>query len=351
MDTPPQPTTATASPTLLFLLAFLFLPAGMLATLLLFASANWLGFFPGNQASQSATATCHASQKPAAEQLLRGLFPNMQMLDARQLTPDQGCLLEVEMRVDKTVPGTQGFVYVLPNGEGFLNGPLLTKDSQLGVHPSNVETPAIDPGDTAIAADLERLQMLAELSAMLSGKSSDSTNIEPPSPASMTIETALAEVSQLANQVVFHPQHAKPVYVVFDPRCPSCKHQFLIQDEIAKTFGARIVWIPTYGDEQSRHLAAHIVKALEEGQAKARMVVNRIYNDQAGAAALLDQQFGHPEIHHYVQLDRSAQYLRSMMAEQELGTPLVLFESDKGSNHAVLFNGFAPVADFAEYLD
>ncbi|HCL3282172.1 TPA: hypothetical protein N2A29_006235, partial [Pseudomonas aeruginosa] len=90
---------------------------------------------PADLGATSAANGCVAlATEQQAKTLLGRLFPESNLINFEPLKLAEGsCLLEVDMEAVKGRKDTRGFVYVLPDGERFLNGPLMDKRSKLGL--------------------------------------------------------------------------------------------------------------------------------------------------------------------------------------------------------------------------
>ncbi|KKN58092.1 hypothetical protein LCGC14_0555630 [marine sediment metagenome] len=294
---------------------------------------------------------CRTATPEQAENLLRHHFPDLEIIDISAQpkgTADPSCLLSVELLANAEIPSTRGFVYVLPDGEHFLNGPLMNRSSNLSTIGDGAKVPVLSDEDAKLSRDLEVLSKVAEMIeaggvAVTSSPDSQET----------AIDTLIGDMSGLPNQIIFHSENKKPVYIAFDPMCMHCQKLFADQEQIATRFGARLVWIPTYSTGDSQTYSAHLIKALNSkgGMATARDLMAMIMGNPTIDVALLNSLFGEPSERDFARLEESAAYLRAMMGREELGTPLVAFKTGPAPEDSTLFNGYAPIEDFGSLLN
>jgi uncharacterized ParB-like nuclease family protein len=304
-----------------------------------------------SQATRSVTSAC--ASEGEAKALLGGLFPDSEILKTREATFGEDattCLLEVEMQVVGGQPATQGYVYVLPGATTFLNGPLLDATSKLTMPEQAAATDNLSVETASDSTKAARdLALLNEMAALLK-KVTAETPASPTPKSNRLIDRTLLSFETAPNQVVFYQNNPHPVYVAFDPLCSKCHRLYAQQNELAERYGARIVWIPTYLNEESRAAAAHVVKALAYGNEAAGIVVDDLMNG-GWSAAEYEQRYGALTDHDYRRLEESAKPILDLMVQHRLGTPLVLFSHGEGPDSTTMFNGYAPVSDFHPLLN
>lgn len=147
------------------------------------ATYSATGFAANNVCSEVATLE-------QATELMTRLFPDSKIINAEPLkvAASKSCLLEVEMLTAQNNPRTQGVVYVLPDGDHFLNGPLMSKRSKVE------QSPEVEPTSG---------QTMPELT------SSETTAPSPFEPSIVEAVTAAAALATNTNASAAKPEPTK----------------------------------------------------------------------------------------------------------------------------------------------
>lgn len=321
------------------------------ATYFVTASAQATHTDTGSAANQTITQPAsgvencsQVATENQAHTLLLRLFPNAKFLSAEPLSSSvtkTSCLLEVEMIADINNPGTKGFVYVLPDGERFLNGPLMDKRSRVATD--------------APSADIQKaLQDQKEVLSKILGPKQ--VTIEPHQEATPAGDGALS--SQLADSFQ-KPAHADDipsseqirqrllgklkalpslttgegqasVYVMYDPLCSHCKRLYKESEELAATHGIQFNWIPMFLNESSWAMSAAVLKELKQDRETATSLFGQMMTGkwsgpvaESTVRALTEEDYAavKPATGIFIELAKS---------NSRIGTPLVVFENATG---------------------
>ncbi|EKY4114576.1 TPA: hypothetical protein ACGW3M_001212 [Pseudomonas aeruginosa] len=258
-----------------------------------------VGFFKNglpNMTSSSADSGCVAlATEQQAKTLLGRLFPESNMFSFEPLKLGGGsCLLEVDMEAVKGRKDTRGFVYVLPDGERFLNGPLMDKRSKLGLQPDAAQQPSPEEIRSAIQASA---QLLAEKSGSL-GDAHDYNSIvrndaagpeqianAQPQPVKSVGEyrqEALTTIKSLPQLVTGVGQH--DVYALVDPLCSQCSALFKQSEDLTSQYGIRWHWIPVHTSESGWVMSAHLLQMAATNPVQAIADMRSMFNGEWTAA-------------------------------------------------------------------
>lgn len=275
-----------------------------------------------------------------AHQLLLRLFPGAKFISTEPLSSGstKSCLLEVEMLVDESNPDTKGFVYVLPNGERFLNGPLMDKRSRVGTTPLSGEI------QQALKDQQEALKS-AITPTPNAHKSAESSQADALSSQLVNgLQTAtnggVAPTSELLRQRLFDKlktlpalntgEGQTPVYVLYDPLCAHCKRLYKQSEELAAQHGITFSWIPMFLNEGSWAMSALVLKDLNTDPDKAQSLFELMMTGQWNGAeaetavrALTEEDFARPKT-------ATGLFIELAKSNSRIGTPLVVFESVGG---------------------
>lgn len=300
------------------------------------------------QSSEPAQLNAVVAQGPCAEvateeqahQLLLRLFPAAKFISAEPLSSgnSKSCLLEVEMLADASNPHTKGFVYVLPDGERFLNGPLMDKRSRVGTSPLS--------GDIQQALKEQQKALQSALDSPAKARKSNETTPEDalstqladsfPTPTrAEEVPTSEQLRERLLEKLKTLPalntgEGQAPVYVLYDPLCPHCKSLYKQSEELAAKHGITFHWIPMFLNEGSWAMSALVLKELNGDRDNAHSLFDRMMTGQwsateaeAAVRSLSEEDFAlaKPATGVFVELAR---------ANSRIGTPLVVFESVGG---------------------
>lgn len=277
---------------------------------------------------------CEPASLEDARALMLKLFPKAAFFETSDISNDgtESCLRRVDMMTDWGNPATRGTVYVLADGNHFLNGPLMNSESVLIDTSSAQPSPVAQNEPASSSAPADDLAFLAHALELLE-------KYENMPDTDQTVEEQKADLldalTLMPNQTVFHEGNPNTVYVVYDTACPRCHELFAMQDDIAEQYGARLVWIPTYLNEESRKVAAGLLQLGGTSELLAAVMGG----DTTG---LPDT----PTEASFAQLEASAGYLRDLAVEHGFGTPLIVFQHAVGTG-IELINGIPPISEFA----
>lgn len=293
---------------------------------------------PGDQILE--TPLCKPASIDAARSLMLSLFPKAAFFETADISNSDinSCLRRVDMMTDWANPATRGTVYVLADGKHFLNGPLMSQATVLAESPKRqpVNQPQNDRSATSSDAP-DGVVLLARALGLLD-------KYESIAEEEMTVDAQKADLldalSIMPNQTIYHAGNPNTIYVVYDTGCPRCHEFFAMQDDIAEKYAAQLVWIPTYLNDTTRHVAAGLVEATAEWPEKAQEILAAVM--RGDLSDLPDS----PSDEAYAQLEITAGYLRQLSVEHGLGTPLIVFRHANGAEIEVL-NGVPPLTEFA----
>lgn len=289
--------------------------------------------------------TCIYSSKERASALLTKLFPNSELLTFEPLQLDDSktlCLLEVEMLADKGDPHTKGFVYVFPDGERFLNGPLMDKRSKVEVQTTEDINALISKEKDKQRRILEEAgvqepDQVAPLKTMADQAMTPAAESTPPQASPVTpplVQTPdqvkalqvkfLADLTTLPSITI--GSGARDVYVMFEPTCQYCRRLFDEQDSISKQYGVKFHWVPMFTNDKSWAMTAFLLKtyktAPEKGPELFKKMMNMTWDpqiDAAGINAMKDDDYAVPR-------QASLVFADAARTNRALGTPLVVFK-------------------------
>lgn len=308
----------------------------------------FIGQNAGFQASKNEhlqSENCKTSAtKEQADVLLKRLFPKASIISAENLALDNTksvCLLEVEMQVEADKPETRGFVYVLPDGERFLNGPLMDKRSKVGTSPLSSEvkqafeeqeklisdyfahgTPppaSPQPGSNQVSGIGEPTQ------PGFGGQSVPPKEI--PTPAVLR-EKLISKLQTLPS--ISTPDEGKPVYVLLDPLCAHCKRLFKSSSDIAAKYGIQFHWIPLFLNEGGWALSSHILKTNRESPASALQTLEHVMSGKMTDQEVATVMAGLTEDDYAAPKQATAVFIDLAKYNSRLGTPLVVFRKPDG---------------------
>lgn len=305
---------------------------------------------PTSESAQSTAAHCRTATSDQASNLLTRLFPESKMLNFEPLALDAMkslCLLEVEMLADKTNVATKGFVYVFPDGERFLNGPLMDKRSQVSVQ--NVD----------IQAEIEKAR--AEQKAVIEGarmSRTDKLNNQNAEPALPNAPDALTPLQSPAIPQTVKPDLAKEqakrtqflqtlqdlsaiesgmgkndVYVMFDPQCVHCHRLYAQHPALVAKYNLRFHWIPIFMNDSSWVMSAFLLKTAQSSPAAAQKLLagmmdkswdpKTLPEDAAAINSMSPQDYELPR-------KATIAFFDATKENKALGTPVVAFRAPNG---------------------
>lgn len=207
-----------------------------------------------------------------AHALLSVHFPKLaintaELLDLGAGAKAAGCLLEVDMHAVKGDDSSRGFVYLLPDGQRFLNGPLHDRRSKIQVRTGGANADGeletvLATNNAAINMINERLALLGAAPAGSPAPSTPATQEPSASPEADQKSVTAAREDLLAKLVALpsirSPEGSpdKAVYVLVDPVCVNCAKLSAQSEELTKRFGIQWNWLPMYTSERGWVLSA-----------------------------------------------------------------------------------------------
>lgn len=249
-----------------------------------------------NMMSSSADSGCVTlATEQQAKTLLGRLFPESNMFSFEPLKLGGGsCLLEVDMEAIKGRKDTRGFVYVLPDGERFLNGPLMDKRSKLGLQTDAALQPSPEEIRAAIQASAHELAYKTssmatanDLNAVTKTSWDKSQEVVDPQPQPVKSvgeyrQEALATIKSLPQLVTGVGQH--DVYALVDPLCSQCSALFKQSEDLTSQYGIRWHWIPVHTSESGWVMSAHLLQMAATNPVQAIADMRSMFNGEWTAA-------------------------------------------------------------------
>lgn len=298
------------------------------------------------EAPTTASSCAVVASQEQAETLLARLFPTASFLAFDELPLDAmktSCLLEVEMLAEDGKPDTRGFVYVLPDGMQFLNGPLMDKRSRVSIS----ETPA--DISKAIAEQQQAIKNLFVPGA-------EQQQHLPPSPKSEVDEIDYSSQLATSFQTPTNPSQVpsvddmrqrlvekmtslpgfttgegdKVVHVLVDPQCGYCRKLHEQSNELSAKHGIRFNWIPIFLNEGSWAMSALVLKALDKNPDQAAGLLETMMLGQWGGAEAEAAVRGLTEEDYAAVKPAAGLFLELAKSNSRIGTPLVVFEKTAG---------------------
>ncbi|WP_326430279.1 hypothetical protein VQ574_21390 (plasmid) [Stutzerimonas frequens] len=284
------------------------------------------------------------ASKEKAEKLLKRLFQNAEILEAEPLPLNNMksvCLLEVEMLVDTGRPDTRGFVYVLPDGERFLNGPLMDKRSQVGLSPTTGEI------EQALKEQEQKLKEVFTMPASPNVPAQQSASLEQPAVApaqSSLIEQpssaeSIPSPSELREKLISKLQGlpsiettggSKSVYVLLDPLCTHCKNLFNSSKEITEKHDVKFHWIPLFLNEGGWALSTYLLKTKRDNPEMALDALAKVMSGKMTEQDVTAALTGLTEADYAAPKDATAVFIELAKHNSRMGTPLVVFRKPDG---------------------
>lgn len=183
-----------------------------------------------------------------AQTLLERLFDNAEIIsaDPLKLSVSKSCLLEVELMVDASNPATKGTIYILPDGDHFLNGPLMSKRS------------IVQP--MASQATAAQQEVAPQEVTPVAQQASAQPSKQPDSHEQIRYNTLrdLQKTPYVHYSFTDNPKGT--VNVLYDVECPYCIQQYKAMEEAGKKHDINFNWIPVYLTESNWSAAALIIR-------------------------------------------------------------------------------------------
>lgn len=265
-----------------------------------------------SSASVSAGSICsEVATKEQAEMLMKRLFPQSEIITAEplKLSVSTSCLLEVEMMTDSNNENTKGTIYLLPDGDHFLNGPLMSKRSLLSDQAENPMTSAqqstpetnealepdldIDPSEQLRRKTLRQLQATPILKYNYSNQPEGTAN------------------------------------VLFDAECPYCMKQYKEMEAAAKEHNINFNWIPVYLNERSWAAAALLIKETQTNPAAAKQLLDDMMNRKISDSEL-NKRYKTLNDSDYEKAKETNLIFADILKQANVGTPLTFVENKNG---------------------
>ncbi len=264
--------------------------------------------------AEVATECAVFTNKADAQSLLSKMFPGLEIISAEPLPIDRNrsvCALEVDMYANAADKNTRGFVYVMPDGEHVLNGPLLDRRSRVSV-----------------AAPIENTRKPAAPSPVAGNSLTPSSNAAQPqthlSNQASATEQFFEEVRGLTS-LQSGVAGGHPVYVLLDPLCRHCGDLFRDSNSIAEKYNIQFNWIPMYTTQEGWVMSALVNHIAKTDTAKALQLIQSIVDKSWSAAEFRAEIEGLTDAEY-------ADTKRALMAYTKVskGTPLVTFRVPSG---------------------
>lgn len=256
------------------------------------------------------------ASKEQAQVLLEKLFDNAAIIsaDPLRLSVSTSCLLEVELMTDAENPLTKGTIYVLPDGDHFLNGPLMSKRSK--VQPLEVEQEAV-PRKTATATP------------STTPSASTESQPKPSTPEEIRYNTLrkLQETPYVHFNFMDNPNGT--ANILYDVACPYCIQQYKAMEEAGKEHGINFNWIPVYLTKSNWPAAALIIRETAKDPAAGKKLLNE-FMEQKVSNESLASEYKTLTKSDFEKARKTNMIFAEIMREAQVGTPLAFVENSKG---------------------
>jgi protein-disulfide isomerase len=265
-----------------------------------------------SSASASTASICsEVATKEQAELLMKRLFPQSKIITTEplKLSVSTSCLLEVEMMTDSNNENTKGTVYVLPDGDHFLNGPLMSKRSLLSDQAENTTATAqqsMPEPNEALTPDLDL------------------------DPSEQLRRNTLRQLQ--ATPILKYNYSNQPdgtANVLFDAECPYCIKQYKEMEAAAKAHNINFNWIPVYLNERSWAAAALLIKETQTNPASAKQLLDDMMNRKISDSEL-NKRYKTLNDSDYEKAKETNLIFADILKQANVGTPLTFVENKKG---------------------
>lgn len=274
---------------------------GVCAGLAMAAGASFFGprftSMMSTEAAKPSECSIIADEK-SAERLITRLFKDVKIKGYDKLVLSPGasaCLLEVDL----SIAGNTGFMYVLPNGEELLNGPMLDKRSKVEV-PTAEQVKQYEEQKAAPVAPVAPvannrvppaapLQPIAQTTTNV-GTQQDSASdqyFSPSKPRFNSPADVLDAIKALPALVSERP--GTPVYVLLDPLCTHCQSLFKKSAELTEKFGIQWHWVPIFTNTSGHAMAALVMKVAERDRTAALSLLSEMMSENFDVPKYADQ--------------------------------------------------------------
>lgn len=235
------------------------------------------------------------ADEKSAERLITRLFKEAKIKGYDKLVLSPGasvCLLEVDL----SIAGNTGFMYVLPNGEELLNGPMLDKRSKVEVPTAEqvkqyeeLKAAPVTPVANNRVPPAPPLLPLAQTPTK-DGTQQDSAqeqNFSPSKPKFNSPADVLDAIKALPALVSERP--GTPVYVLLDPLCTHCQSLFKKSAELTEKFGIQWHWVPIFTNTSGHAMAALVMKVAEKDRTAALSLLSEMMSENFDVPKYADQ--------------------------------------------------------------
>lgn len=260
-----------------------------------------------NTTAFAETVCSEVATPEQAEKLMKRLFPESKIVSTSPLrvTVSTSCLLEVEMLTIANDPNSTGLVYILPDGDHFLNGPLMSKRSWVGKSPESQAT------NQAISNPVP----MAEKA--------------PESPAELRKNTLRRLQKSPLLTFNYNDKPAATASVLFDVDCPFCIKQYQEMEAAAKEHNINFQWIPVYLNERSWAAAALLMRETQKNPVAAKKLLDDIMNKKISNDTLT-AQFKTLTESDFAKAKEINMIFAEIVRASRVGTPLTFVENGNG---------------------
>ncbi|WP_147464562.1 hypothetical protein [Pseudomonas cannabina] len=298
---------------------------------------------------------CRTATDEQATLLLKRLFPDSKMLSFEPLALDAMkslCLLEVEMLADKANAATKGFVYVLPDGERFLNGPLMDKRSQVSVQSTDIQAEIEKARAQQKEVVEEARKSLTKASEPVPALANEYQPADAPTPTQSPV-TNSAPKPDKAKEQAKRAQFLKTledlpaivsgngkfdVYVMFDPQCVHCHRLYAQHPTLVSKHNLRFHWIPIFMNDGSWVMSAFLLKTAQSTPEVAKTLLAGMMDkswdpkllpeDAAAINSMSPQDYELPR-------KATIAFFEATKENKALGTPVVAFKAPNGTTEII----------------
>lgn len=307
----------------------------------------------------SSTTCTEAASEEQARALLSRLMPDAGFIEFSTLnTGSTSCLLEVEMLANANDPSTRGYIYVLPDGQRALNGPLLDKRSKLQISKDMEQNESLVAIQAAIenmtAQVLDANTRAAKISApqntdlFANTPSANSPHVKPtteeeiikkpytPAPGETIQQTLLRELKKSPYaqgvQRTSVPNPAAQAYILYDSNCPACTVLYKAMDSIAEKHHVQFNWVPGYLNDAGWLLAAEAIRNLNLSNQDGVDAIRNNFEQPKPTIDQLELMAKNLTDKEFEQARASAVFLLRVnsMSPSPLGTPMIFIEGPTG---------------------
>lgn len=286
---------------------------------------------PRKSDSQKPVECSVIADEKKAERLITRLFKDVKIYgyDRVILSPGASvCLLEVDL----SILGNTGFMYVLPNGEELLNGPMLDKRSRVGVPTAeqveNFENGQVDMSTSAAISTPRTAQDPQASPPPVDTKSQATLQQANSSPVDTKFNTP-TEVFQAmkALPALVSESKGRAVYVLLDPLCTHCQSLFKKSGELAEKYGIQWHWVPMFTNTSGHAMTALVMKVAEKNPVEGLSLLSEMMTDNFDVQKYADQFRSLQKADYERPQPNALTFLKILKSSSKAaGTPYVAFE-------------------------